>query len=490
MKRSVTRVLALLLAGMLAALTLPDRAPAQVPPRGDDPDEAVLSSAPIDIGADFIERLTASGPGAAVELKLFDLPVAAVARQVQRHGSGVSWVGRDEKYAIGDVILTVVDGSLLGTVWVDTRQFNIRRAAGGGYVVDEIDTRMFGHLDGDTARSLPLDNPRYPLLEDDPERSVMQFERDAIVGSALARRPAIIAGHHRDPDWVLRLIPEDGSRVDLLVGYTDAAAGRLAERSVDPMAAALHMVNVANNVFWMSGVDTQLNLVHVQRVAYRETNPDPGDTGADLTLDRELNDLSDPINSGSHPDLDVLHTLRDEHRADIVSLLVYVPPTSHSGPKGGIAYTLGQPADPTFNPIRQGGKGQFSGTGFNVVNVNFRSTYDRIFVHEVGHNFGARHDRYTIQQEGDTFGSMPGAFGYVALTPLQTGPWRTLMAYPTLCLDVLGESCTQLPRFSDPTSSYSGWPLGVSASGALTDNRSVLDLTRITVANFRHALFP
>ena len=79
--------------------------------------------------------------------------------------------------------------------------------------------------------------------------------------------------------------------------------------------------------------------------------------------------------------------------------------------------------------------------------------------------------------------SFPGAYGYVA--PFAPTPFRTLMAYHGLCTD-LDIVCVAAPRFSDPSSlTADGWPYGTIGE-QLTDNRSVIELTKRTVANYRH----
>ena len=233
----------------------------------------------------------------------------------------------------------------------------------------------------------------------------------------------------------------------------------------------------------MSGINTIVNRVHIEPVQYVETDP---------FLIREREHLTGTIFDPVHPQLQVLHTLRDQHRADIVTLLVHQPPTVGQNPTYfcGKAKLLEDTANPQFDLVANDGTGMFASAGFNVVRINCAVKGESLS-HEVGHNFGAQHDRYVLTNADGAVvaNKIPGAFGFV-LVPHRV---RTIMAYNNFCKDILGVGCARIPYFSNKDQTYMGFPLGVPDGFpyfSLVDNRLAMNLTARTVANFRHASFP
>jgi hypothetical protein len=83
----------------------------------DLPGEGILRRVPVATGEDFVNSLVETVPGTAIELPLFeDISVEAVAERVEKYDGGVSWVGKDERYEIGDMMFSIRSESLVGTI--------------------------------------------------------------------------------------------------------------------------------------------------------------------------------------------------------------------------------------------------------------------------------------------------------------------------------------------------------------------------------------
>ena len=237
--------------------------------------------------------------------------------------------------------------------------------------------------------------------------------------------------------------------VDVAVFHTPAA--REEAGGAAAIAAVIDlMVAETNQAYAASGVHHRLRLVERSEVAYNET----GNSGVDL---RRFADPSD-----GH--MDEVHAVRDRVGADLVHLIAEVDDVC------GRAFL---PGSFGLTSHRCGG---------------------RTFAHELGHNMGLSHDRYRVHHnEG---GARPHpAYGYVNPPALGAGAlpsrrWRTIMAYPTQCIDAYTRCSTPL-RFSNPRQLYNGDPLGAPSgaggSGATgpADAAAVLDATGPVVALWR-----
>ena len=150
--------------------------------------------------------------------------------------------------------------------------------------------------------------------------------------------------------------------------------------------------------------------------------------------------------------MDNVHTLRNTHGADLVSLFV------ENGSFCGLAAV--------------------NASATNAFSVVSRScaTGNLSFAHELGHNFGALHDLYVSPQTSPD----PHGHGYADIA----GEWRTVMAYNNACV-AAGTSCMRVAQFSNPDVSYAGAPTGTLATH---DNARVHDERALTVANFRQLL--
>ncbi len=234
---------------------------------------------------------------------------------------------------------------------------------------------------------------------------------------------------------------DSGSRIDILVAYTDDA--RAAEGGTAAMKARIALaVLETNQSYANSGVLPRLRLVHAEEYAYAET----GDIGIDLSR----------LQSAGDGYFDTIHSLRNTYGADMVGLIV-----ENGGGYCGLAYAILASASTAFQvTARDCATGYYS------------------FGHEFGHLQGARHDTYVDPT------NTPYAYGHGYVHPYTTEVskrWRTIMAYNTQCSN-WGYSCTRLQYWSNPTKTYTGDPMGVTGS---SENYKVLNTTAYTVANFR-----
>lgn len=236
---------------------------------------------------------------------------------------------------------------------------------------------------------------------------------------------------------------DDGSVIDVLVVYTTdaktAAGGQAAIEALINLA-----VSDANNAFANSLINTSLNLVHTEEIAYVETG--------NWTIDGPR--LIDP-NDGF---LDVAHTLRDQYGADCVSLWV------NSLNTGGIGYF----PDASFQGI--------GASGLSMLRLDNAPLLT--FAHEIGHNFFCAHDRPNAPDP--PFAEY--SYGYVE----PGSQWRTIMA--------TSATPTVIPHFANPNVNWTGTnpgPTGIAEGQPLpSDNARTINELRTVVANFRATSVP
>ncbi len=251
---------------------------------------------------------------------------------------------------------------------------------------------------------------------------------------------------------------DDGSVIDVMISYTQDA--RQDAGGEESMIALVYLaVAQANTAYANSDITQRIRLVHYLEVAYTES----GSSSTDLS---RLRNTSDGY-------IDHLHPLRDAYGADLVALW-----TNNGGGVCGRAYLMTS-NDPGFAS---------SGFSFNQYGC---ATSIMSFAHETGHNMGAHHDWYVAGTSSSTFS--PYYHGYIDTT----AGWRTIMSYTSHCT-ALGISCPKIPNFSNPDVDEGGNPTGVpigtndTCTTGVTnhpdcdaDNRTVLNNTALTVANFR-----
>jgi hypothetical protein len=203
--------------------------------------------------------------------------------------------------------------------------------------------------------------------------------------------------------------------IDLMFAYTQRAAGYYAEIERDLLALA---VEEANNSFLLSNLGhIELRMVHAYQTDYTEH----GAVHFDHVW--RLADKGDGY-------LEEVHTLRDEHRADVVILLV-------DDPSGcGLATRVAADADEAFAVVHH----ECAAASYAVA-------------HEIGHLIGARHE-----------------LSYA------NGTWRDIMGYKESC-----GGCPRVPVWSSPTVRVGGEPAGT----AVLDNARIIAERAWRVAAFR-----
>ena len=263
--------------------------------------------------------------------------------------------------------------------------------------------------------------------------------------------------------------PAAQSVIDAAVFYTPAmrrlVGGKTAiEDAIDVMVAT------TNTAYRLGGVNQRVAVAAVQETAYTESG----------TFGTDLQRLAAPDDGY----MDEVHDVRDLVAADVVVLLNLDTTIT------GIASGIMNPASSAFDPYSSPAFATVTGTGGIP------------FAHELGHLMGLYHDRYVECDgsacAGDSTSMFPYRFGYVNQEGLKPGSaassrWRTIMAYQDQCSDP-GYTCSWLPRFSNPTQTHRGDPLGIAGlepSRSRTDGPAdavrTLNRTRGYSASFRQA---
>ena len=410
------------------------------------------------VGIDFNtlpapSRRPMSARDRAISLELFpDVSIVAEFQRFDPNPSGVTWVGRVEGAAMSTVTLVYGDGALTGSIAMGSRHYQIRPV---------------------------LDAPASPLFNTQRLHVISEVDPDALPQEAPPIEVEIPEAERAAAD--ARPLVDSGDTIDLMVVYTQTALAHAGGPT--GMANLINLgVSETNTSFLNSGINTRIRLVHAGEVPYTETS----------SFSRSLNDLRLGVG-----DLAGVPALRDQHRADLVMLLVHPQQPDACG----IGYLMTN-VSTVFNTF-----------GFNVVDSQCVSpTY--AFAHEIGHNMGVRHDWFVDN------GVTPYSYAHGYVNPAQGQRWRTIMAYNDRCT-TQGFSCARLLSWANPDSRrnpfcsgrgftclpqfwfFPGTPMGVPggtrtncAEGALdsntcdADDRRAINNTAPSVANFRAAITP
>jgi hypothetical protein len=253
--------------------------------------------------------------------------------------------------------------------------------------------------------------------------------------------------------------------VDVMVVYTPAI--RSVRGSHDAVVTAAQLgVDVSNTIYQNSNIPLRMRLVFVGEVNYNE--------GAD-TFETHRNRLQNP----SDGFMDIVHTWRDQYRADDVVLFVA---NDDNGTLCGKAYCQRD---------EWGGNGPWEDKAFCVLDGRSNSCIDigwSAFTHEIGHNQGCGHNRENAGCCLGTGECAPCAlcsrygdssYGWRGVTTLGNR-YMTVMSYKENssgagnCTSGDYSSAAVIPFFSTPTITYEGTPIGYPAGGCGADNRRVI----------------
>lgn len=372
-------------------------------------DEPLIWAAEIEINVEFLRSKKIQ------ELKIIleDKKEIIITRDYSREAEGITkWHGKIKDSPVSLVMFVITkDDIVAGNIILASGEFyKIRYLKEGKFVLGKIDRE------------------KYP-----PDAPAIKVEKDI----PIVMDPC----PNTDP----------ATSIDVMVLYTDDA--RSASGNTSSMLSEIYLAVEETNMGYInSNITQRINLVHTAEVNYTETN-------------NSLTDLQ-ALQSTTDGVLDNIHTLRDNHTADIVVLIA-----EDIGGPCGRAYVM-ETVSTAFEPY-----------AFAVVDRGC-ATGVFSFAHELGHNMGARHDCDNTPD----LDPYDYAHGYYNTNPTPAGQanWRTIMSYnPT-------PSAARICYFSNPGITYppgaaDGDPMGISAATGTcqSDNHQTLNNTALSVANFR-----
>jgi hypothetical protein len=223
----------------------------------------------------------------------------------------------------------------------------------------------------------------------------------------------------------------EGATADVLILFAQRAAAQYR----DQLGLARLLIAQMNMGFSNSDIDGGVRLANDTpfTISYAES----GNQGVDL--DR----LTNPRDGW----IDFVHQMRDNYKADLVTLLIHDPVGASRS--CGVAWVNANASQ-----------------AFSVTQAMCTGNYT--FTHEIGHNYGASHERAQGQ------GYYPYGHGYQH----PWGSWGTVMAYPCN----FGRRCPPLLRWSSPLLTYEG---AVTGTARTEDNRRVVNQRKEVMAGYR-----
>ena len=341
---------------------------------------------------------------------------------------GCFWHGR-----IGDTELPV---SLMW--WPNGRMTGSLKYNGKDYVIKNIE--------GDTHAVVELDPEKMP-----PEHPVMppEFRKRIAPGEATGQQDSRAEdlqnlqdareANTQLADRYTKLIERSAAQkepgdqeqitISVLFAYTKNAARHYTDIRKDLFGLAVEQTT-------QSFRDSRVQNVRVEFAGSYMTDYDEGKGNL-------FNHLWRAVDRGDGH-MEEIHKMRDEHKADIVILVV-------DSPTGcGLATRIAADANDAFAAVHH----DCATTTYSVA-------------HEIGHILGTRHDRSLDKQ------TRPFPYGHGFANREK---WRTMMAYKSSC-----NNCPRLPIWSSPDVKVAG----EAAGDPLTHNARVIAEQAARVARFR-----
>ncbi|MHC4132918.1 MAG: M12 family metallo-peptidase [Planctomycetota bacterium] len=325
--------------------------------------------------------------GDVITLNLFaDTVLTAQVDRVSKNVNGTVTVrGRIEDYPQGYIIISTTNNNSLASIRIPE--------TGERYRI-QMDTLTGTHylLEINTDQLVELEDCPSPIPPATLQNAAeMEISSDNIAGG-----------------------PLDPANVDAMIVYTPAArqwadsyGGGIA--NVIAQAVAKGQLSLDNSNTFMT-----VTLVHSAEVSYTES----GDSTTDLI---RLTNTSDGY-------MDVVHTWRDDHGADVVGLFTKV---SDVGGTGWLLYT------PSGD----------DGTAFSITRVQ-QAAGGYTYIHEMGHNMGCHHHK------GQNFQPGPGLFSYSAgwrWVGNDSSRYCSVMTYQSGSYFPDGQYHSRVPHFSNPS---------------------------------------
>ncbi len=342
-------------------------------------------------------------------------------RLTDRARNSWTWFGKVKGDELSSVVLTVVDGVMNGKIVTQNASY-IVEPDGADYVIIKEDSSYI--------KTSP-DDYLIPMIEHEnlPYKAAQAYSTTT----------------------------ESGEYIDVLVLYTQQFSTRYSSQLASKIQ---HAIDIANEAFVNSGINTQLRLVHsalfTDSQASESSNIDDvlhyitGTTGS-----------CSSFNPPAPPE--TISSLREQYKADIVALFrVY-----QGGGTCGLSWILKN--EGFCNPYYA-----FNVTDFKSASEGYYYCSDTTFAHETGHLLGGDHDRRT--------GCASGFYSYSCGYGLDN-QFVTIMAY-----DSSFTNASRIIYYSNPAKSYNGLSTGVGfndPNGA--DNAKTFNDTRRIVANYRVA---
>ncbi|MBL8876042.1 MAG: hypothetical protein JNM86_09640 [Phycisphaerae bacterium] len=378
--------------------------------------------------------------GSRVRLPLFeDTAFDIEVSNVVRRETGFTLHGKLAGEAFGTCTITVENGIISGGIWSERGTFSLTPAAPADRtglavaVAEQLRPEAINKCWGADGRDL--------LPPGVSRDGLVAHRRADPAGAARASGPESSAAA-----GVLACdCSDDQSIVDVLCVYTTKAknaAGGLA----NIQSRFQNAIDAANGAFTNSGINTGgVNRLELRVAGYVETSYD--EVAPDW-----INHLQ-RITATADGYMDNVHALRDQYKADLVSLVV--DDTRFTG--GAAWWALWD-----------------QGQAFSCINWRPMGGGDLLLAHELGHNFACAHDHANDS-------SAPTSYAWGHNFTYNGQSYGTIMSYP---------GTVRLQQYSNPYQTHpaSGLPLGVHAGqpGAAF-NALMIKQTRWTLASYRDA---